>query len=269
MNDLLERELEEYKRNLRRGFKIIAEGRVPTNEDLIKEASVDAAHILAEKGIEVSDPDEVLRIGTERLTKRVISLGIKAMNSAIRDVIGASGVVGTAAVALLMAKAGTNTKTSGLKKMLDLIRERGGRVSSEELVEYIVSAGFEISRELAEVKYFREIENLLRERKLEDRVNDILPPIYEPFGRIVGGGRLTGKFVVGEIIAFGGAIGLSELLEIIEEWSEGKKFSSLIKSLELATPPIIYVLGEIEEAGDRTALSVPFASAYLAYIKGN
>jgi len=269
MSDFLEREFEEYKRNLRRGFKIVVEGKIPTNEDLINEASADAMHILAEKGIEVLDSEEVLQIATKRLTKRLVSLGIKTMNSAIRDVVGTSGVVGTAAIALLMAKAGTDTKTSRFKKMLDLVRKKSGRVSSEELIEYLVSAGFEISRELAEVKYFKKIENLLKERGLEERVNDILPSAYEPFGKIVGGGRLTGKFVVGEIVAFGGAVGLSELLEIIEEWSEGKKFSSLLKGLELTAPPIIYVLGEIEEAGDRTALSVPFASAYLAYIKEN
>ncbi|RLG46650.1 MAG: hypothetical protein DRN90_06190 [Thermoproteota archaeon] len=166
-----------------------------------------------------------------------------------------------------MAKAGTDTKTSRLKKMFDFLRRSGGKVTTEELVEYLVSAGFEISRELSEVKYFKKIEENLERRGLEEKVNQILPSIYEPFGKIVGGGRLTGKFVVGEIVAFGGAIGLSELLEIIEEWAEGKRFYSLIRGLELTTPPLIYVMGEIEEAGDRTALSIPLASAYLAHLE--
>lgn len=264
MKELLKRELEEYKRNLERGFRIIIDGEIPTEDEFIKEAIEDAILILAEKGIEVLEPDEISYIGEKRLTKKIIELGIKAMNSAIRDVVGVSGVVGTAAIALLMAKAGTNTKTSGLKKVMDLIRKKEGRISSEELIEYFVSAGFEISRELSEIKYYREIEGILRERGLEEKVNQILPPAYEPFGKVVGGGRLTGKFVVGEIVAFGGAIGLSELLEIIEERFEGRRLSSLLKGLELTAPPIIYVLGEVEEAGDRTALSIPFASAYLA-----
>ncbi len=268
MKELLKREFEEYKRNLKRGFRIIIEGEIPTEKDLVREAARDAAGILAEKGIEELEPDEISQIGVKRLTKKVIDLGIKAMNSAIRDVVGDSGVVGTAAIALLMSKAGTNTKTSGLKRVMDLIRKKEGRVSSEELIEYFVSAGFEISRELSEVKYFRKIEEILRERGLEEKMNQILPQMYEPFGKVVGGRRLTGKFVFGEIIAFGGAIGLSELLEIIEEWSEGRRFSSLLKGLELTAPPIIYVLGEVEEAGDRTALSIPFASAYLAELEG-
>ncbi len=267
MRIFLERELEEYKRNLKRGIKIVIEGKTPADENLINEAATEASLILAEKGIKVPDLSEIVRIGRKRLSNKAISLGIEVINNAIKDVIGAPGVVGTAAVALLIAKAGTNTKTSKLRKMLDLIRKIEGTISSEELIEYLVSTGFEISRELSEVKYFRKIEDLLREKGLEDKMKEILPPIYEPFGKIVGGGRLTGKFVVGEIVAFGGAIGLSELLEMIEEWSEGKRLLTLIKSLELTAPPIIYVLGEIEEAGDRTALSIPFASAYSVYLQ--
>jgi len=267
MDGFLEREFEEYKRNLRRGFRIVVEGKIPTEEDLVGEAAEEAASLLEEQGIEPPDPDMLSEIGVKRLTRKTISLGIKAMKSAIRDVVGASGVVGTAAIALLMAKAGTDTKTSRLKKMFDFLRRSRGKVTTEELVEYLVSAGFEISRELSEVKYFKKIEENLERRGLEEKVNQILPSIYEPFGKIVGGGRLTGKFVVGEIVAFGGAIGLSELLEIIEEWAEGKRFYSLIRGLELTTPPLIYVMGEIEEAGDRTALSIPLASAYLAHLE--
>jgi len=155
-------------------------------------------------------------------------------------------------------------KPEAFKRLLDSVRTLKDGVSVEEAVEYLSATAVEVVRELPEFRYYKRVDEGLEEAGLGPHVRQLVPaPVYW-LGRAVGAGAVTGRFLALEALSFGGVIGLSEVLERLRESKVGEEASRLLRGLEVGAPVLLYVLGEVAEAGDRTALALPAAAAWLA-----
>jgi len=247
-----------YWRNLERGFHILLSGEAPSADQLLGESAEEAAVILGQ-----GSPSE-LRQELETLPEEVVESGLGAIRRAIEDLTTPTGALGAAAVSLLVGKAGVEGKPQAFKRLLDSIRTLKDGVSMEEAVEYLSATAVEVVRELPEFRYYKRIDEGLEEAGLGPQVRQLVPaPVYW-LGRAVGAGAVTGRFLALEVISFGGVIGLSEALERLRKTRVGEEASRLLRGLEVGGPVLLYVLGEVAEAGDRTALALPAAAAWLA-----
>ncbi len=247
-----------YWRNLERGFGILLSGEPPSADRLLEEAAEEAAYILGH-----GTPPE-LRESLESLPPEVVESGLEAIKKAIVDLTTPTGALGAAAISLLVGKAGVEGKPEAFKRLLDSVRTLKDGVSVEEAVEYLSATAVEVVRELPEFRYYKRVDEGLEEAGLGPHVRQLVPaPVYW-LGRAVGAGAVTGRFLALEALSFGGVIGLSEVLERLRESKVGEEASRLLRGLEVGAPVLLYVLGEVAEAGDRTALALPAAAAWLA-----
>ncbi len=247
-----------YWRNLERGFKILLSGEPPSAEQLLEESAEEAARTLGH-----GTPSE-LREGIESLSPEIVESGLEAMRKAVADLTTPTGALGAAAISLLVGKAGVEGKPEAFKRLLDSIRTIRDGVSVEEAIDYLSATAVEVVRELPEFRYYKRVDDGLEEAGLGPHVKQLVPaPVYW-LGRAVGAGAVTGRFLALEALSFGGVIGLSEVLERLKESKVGEDASRLLQGLEVGAPVLLYILGEVAEAGDRTALALPAAAAWLA-----
>ena len=266
MSEVIRAGLSEFKRNLRRGFEMLVKQKQPSDEEIVMQASFEAQIIIKRLTGHEPELSEVVQSADDVLPAEIISSGVGASRAAIKDLMTPGGLIGTGIIAALLGKAGVNRKVQALNQAYQAIKRAQSEqaVSLDELVEYVASVGLALAREIREARFYREIDKAMDERGLTPYVDKVLSRAYVPFGKLLGGGKITGKFLAGEILAMGGAITLSEAMEALGESASGETITSILKALEVTTPAALYVIGEIQESGDRTALSVPMAAAHLA-----
>lgn len=247
-----------YGRNLERGFKILLEGESPGRDRLLAEAVDEALAILGH------DRRGEIEELVASLPSEAVENAYTAMEKAIADLTTPTGALGAAAISILMGKAGVEGKPEIIKRLFDAVKSLRDGVTVEEAVEYLSATAVEVVRELPEFESYRKIDQSLDEADLTPHAEHLVPAPFNWLGKAVGAGPVTGRFLALEIVSFGGVIGLSEALERLERSRVGAEASKLIKGLEVGAPVLLYVLGEIAEAGDRTALALPLAAAWLA-----